>query len=67
MMVQLVDAANADGSITVPDVRRAAAIMQQTVMYSWFGKGLAENVRTRLSAEATWEFCLYGLGAPRER
>ncbi len=34
-------------------------------MYSWFGNRLAENARMRLTAEATWEFCLHGLGAGR--
>ena len=63
MMVELVDAANAAGAIDVADSRRAAALMQQTVMYSWFGNRLAESARMRLSAEATWEFCLHGLGA----
>ncbi len=63
MMVELVDAANAAGAINVTDTRRAAALMQQTVMYSWFGNRLAENARMRLTPEATWEFCLHGLGA----
>jgi AcrR family transcriptional regulator len=63
MMFQLVDAANAAGVIEVADTKRAAALMQQTVMYSWFGNRLAENARSRLSAEATWEFCLHGIGA----
>ena len=45
MMVELVDAANAAGAIHVADTRRAAALMQQTVMYSWFGNRLAENAR----------------------
>jgi AcrR family transcriptional regulator len=63
MMVELVTAADAAGAISVDDPRRAAALVQQTVMYSWFGNRLAENTRTRLSAEATWEFCLHGLGA----
>ncbi len=63
MMLELVDAANAAGAINVADTRRAAALMQQTVMYSWFGNRLAENARMRLTAEATWEFCLHGIGA----
>jgi AcrR family transcriptional regulator len=65
MMIDLVAAANAAGAIDVPDVRRAAALMQQTVMYSWFGNRLVENSRMRLSGEATWEFCLHGLGVSR--
>jgi AcrR family transcriptional regulator len=62
MMFELVEGANAAGAIRVTDVRRAAALMQQTVMYSWFGNRLVENARMRLTAEATWDFCLHGLG-----
>jgi AcrR family transcriptional regulator len=62
-MVQLIEAANAAGAINAPDTRRAAALMQQTVMYSWFGNRLVDNPRHRLTAETTWEFCLRGLGA----
>jgi AcrR family transcriptional regulator len=63
MMIELVNAANAAGDINVADARNAAALMQQMVMYSWFGNRLAESSRSRLSAEATWEFCLNGLRA----
>jgi AcrR family transcriptional regulator len=63
IMVELVDAAHAAGEIDVPDTRRAAALIQQTVMYSWFGNRLADSARMRLSAEMTWDFCLHGLGA----
>jgi len=45
----------------VSDTRRAAALVQQTVMYSWFGNRLVENTRLRLTAEETWDFCLHGL------
>ena len=41
----------AAGAIDVADTRRAAALMQQTVMYSWFGNRLAESARQRLTAE----------------
>jgi AcrR family transcriptional regulator len=61
MMLELVDAAKATGAINVADTHRAAALVQQTVMYSWFGNRLAANARTRLTAEATWEFCYHGL------
>jgi len=66
-MIELVAAAQAAGAIDVPDVRRAAALVQQTIMYSWFGNRLVESSRMRLSAEATWEFCLHGLGAAPAR
>jgi hypothetical protein len=62
-MSELVEAANDAGAIHVDDPRRAAALVQQTVMYSWFGNRLAQNAKSRLSAEATWDFCLHGLNA----
>jgi len=62
MMLDLVKAANASGAIRVADTRLAAALMQQTVMYSWFGNRLADDAKTRVTAEATWDFCLHGLG-----
>jgi hypothetical protein len=65
MMIDLVAAASAAGAIDVPDVRRAAALVQQTIMYSWFGNRLVQNTRMSLTAEATWEFCLHGLGVAR--
>jgi AcrR family transcriptional regulator len=62
-MNELVEVANEAGAIKVDDPRRAAALVQQTVMYSWFGNRLAQSSRARLSAETTWEFCLHGLNA----
>jgi AcrR family transcriptional regulator len=61
MLVKLVEDADAAGAISVDDPRRAAALLQQTVMYSWFGNRLAESPRARLTADATWDFCLHGL------
>jgi AcrR family transcriptional regulator len=67
LMVELVNDAATAGAIEVPDTRRAAVLMQQTVMYSWFGNRLAENPRMRVTAEETWDFCLHGLGAGPSR
>jgi hypothetical protein len=64
-MLELIEAAQSAGAVDVRDARRAAGLLQQTVMYSWFGNRLAESARSRLTAEETWEFCLHGLGAPR--
>jgi AcrR family transcriptional regulator len=67
-MLELIEGARAAGAVDVRDARRAAGLLQQTVMYSWFGNRLADGVRARLTAEETWEFCLHGLrgsGAPR--
>jgi AcrR family transcriptional regulator len=63
LLLELVEDAKAAGLLNAPDPRRAAALVQQTVMYSWFGNRLIQNPRMRLSAEETWEFCLHGLGA----
>ena len=61
MALELVEEAVAIGAIRVPDPRRAAALVQQTVMYSWFGNRLIQDPRMRLTAEETWQFCLHGL------
>ncbi len=61
LLLELVQDAARANLISVPDARRAAALVQQTVMYSWFGNRLIQNPRMRLSAEETWEFCLRGL------
>jgi AcrR family transcriptional regulator len=61
MLLQLVEEAGVAGVITVDDNRRAAALVQQTVMYSWFGNRLIQDPRMRITGEQTWEFCLRGL------
>jgi AcrR family transcriptional regulator len=62
LLIELVGAAADAGAIRVADVRRSAALMQQTLLHSWFGNRLVENAKQRLTAEETWEFCLHGLG-----
>ncbi|GIU88596.1 MAG: TetR family transcriptional regulator [Acidimicrobiia bacterium] len=57
----LIEDAVRAGAIRVADTKRAAALVRQTVMYSWFGNRLVEDPRQRLTAEETWEFCLRGL------
>jgi AcrR family transcriptional regulator len=61
LLRSLVDAAAEAGAIRVSDTRRAAALIQQTVMHSWFGNRLVENPKQRLTAQETWEFVLHGL------
>jgi len=63
MLLELVEEAAGAGAIKVPDTRRAAGLVQQTVMYSWFGNRLIQDPRMRITAEETWEFCLHGLGS----
>lgn len=57
----LVEQAKREREIDVDDTRQAAALIQQTVMYSWLGNRLADKDRARLTAEATWQFCLHGI------
>ena len=61
-LIELIEAASAAGAIQVADPRRAATLVQQTVLYSWFGNRLVGNPKARLTAEESWEFCLRGLG-----
>lgn len=61
MLLDLVEEAAQTGAIKVTDTRRAAALVQQAVMYSWFGNRLIQDPRKRISSEETWEFCLHGL------
>jgi len=65
LMYELVeDAAQAD-VIRVPDTRRAATMILQIVMFSWFGNRLVRNPRLKVDSEHIWEFCLNGLRGPR--
>ena len=61
LLRSLVSAANEAGAIRVSDTRRGTALIQQTVMHSWFGNRLVENPKQRLTAQETWEFVLHGL------
>ena len=61
MLLDLVEEAAKAGAVNVTDTRRAASLVQQAVMYSWFGNRLIQDPRKRVSAEETWEFCLRGL------
>jgi len=62
MMFQLVDEAARAGVIQVDDTRRAATMVQQVVMFSWFGNRIVRNPRLKVDSEHIWAFCLHGLG-----
>lgn len=62
MLFELLKAAAADGSLPVRDTRRAALLIEQTVMYGWLMNSFIQNPQARLTAEDAWEFCLHGLG-----
>lgn len=61
MLIELLDAAVAAGAIHSTETRRAAILIQQTVMYGWLLNRLVQSPRSRVSAEDAWEFCLHGL------
>jgi AcrR family transcriptional regulator len=62
MLIEVLKAAVADGSIKVTETQRAALLIQQTVMYGWLMNRFVQNSRARVTAEDAWEFCLHGLG-----
>jgi len=61
MMLQLVEAAAAAGQIEVDDTRRAASLVMQVVMFSWFGNRIVNNPRLKIDSDHIWQFCLDGL------
>lgn len=63
MLIELLEAAVAAGSLRVSETGRAALLIQQTVMYGWLMNRFVQNPRARVTAEDAWEFCLHGLGA----
>jgi hypothetical protein len=62
MLIELLEAAVADGSLQVAETRRAALLIQQTVMYGWLMNRLVKSSRARVTADDAWHFCLHGLG-----
>jgi AcrR family transcriptional regulator len=67
MLIELLDAAVAADAVQVADTRRAALLIQQTVMYSWLMNRLVGKTRMNVTADEAWEFCLHGLGSRRKR
>jgi len=59
--LELVEDAAKAGAIRVDDTRRAATMIQQVVMFSWFWNRLIRNPRLKVDSEHIWEFCLHGL------
>jgi len=62
MLIDVLKAAVAAGSIKATDTQLAALLIQQTVMYGWLMNRFVQNPRARVTAEDAWEFCLHGLG-----
>jgi AcrR family transcriptional regulator len=62
MLLDVLKAAVAAGSIKVADMPRAVLLIQQTVMYGWLMNRFVQKPQARVTAEDAWEFCLHGLG-----
>jgi AcrR family transcriptional regulator len=62
MLIELLEAAAAAGSLKVTEIGRAALLIQQTVMYGWLMNRFVQNAKARVTAEDAWDFCLHGLG-----
>jgi AcrR family transcriptional regulator len=62
-LIELLEAAVSAGALRVSEPRRAALLIQQTVMYGWLMNRFVQNPRSRVTAADAWEFCLHGLGA----
>jgi len=62
MLIELLNAAFAAGSLRATETPRAALLIQQTVMYGWLMNRFVQDARARVTAENAWEFCLRGLG-----
>lgn len=60
MLVELLDAAVDANEIPPTDTRRAATLVQQTIMCGWMANRLVPPSR-RIKADEAWEFCLHGL------
>jgi AcrR family transcriptional regulator len=63
LLQELLDDAVAAGAIRSTDTERAAVIVKQLVMYSWFRNRTGVGASIRISADEIWDFCLHGLGA----
>ena len=61
MLIELLKAAVAAGSLKLTDTSRAALLIQQTVMYGWLMNRFVQNPQVRVTAKDAWEFCLHGL------
>ena len=61
ILIELIEAAASAGAIQVTASRRAAMLIQQSVMYSWLMNRLVQDPRVRVTAEDAWDFCLHGL------
>ena len=63
LLLDVVKAAVAAGSLRGTDPQRAALLIQQTVMYGWLMNRFVQNPRARVAAEDAWEFCMHGLAS----
>jgi hypothetical protein len=63
MLLELMDDAVAADVVRVSSTKRAAALVKQLAMFSWFRNRVIKDPELRVTADEMWDFCLRGLGA----
>jgi AcrR family transcriptional regulator len=63
MLLGLLDDAVAAGVIRVSSTPRAALLVKQVAMFSWFRDRVIKDPELQITGEEMWEFCLRGIGA----
>jgi AcrR family transcriptional regulator len=63
LLLELLDDAVAADVVRVASVPRAALLVKQLVMFSWFRNRVIQDPELRISAEEMWDFCVRGIGA----
>jgi AcrR family transcriptional regulator len=63
LLLELLEEAAAAGVVRVESVPRAALLVKQLVMFSWFRNRVIQDPELRISADEMWDFCLRGIGA----
>ena len=63
LLLELLDDAARAGVVRVASVPRAAMLVKQLVMFSWFRNRVITDPELRISADEMWDFCVRGIGA----
>jgi len=63
LLLELLEDAVAAGVVRVASVPRAALLVKQLVMFSWFRNRVIKDPELRISADEMWDFCVRGIGA----
>ena len=62
MLLELIDDAVVAGAVRVANTKRAAVLVKQVAMFSWFRNRVLKDPELRITADEMWDFCLRGIG-----